>query len=145
MKNKKVIFLILVFIFLFALVYFVINISGKYNVENDNRDRVIGFWELEKYKVYEDGELVLSEEKYKKLLVKFSPENVQFCYEKDDNYDCFSHNYWMKAGKMILYLFEDRLETEFTYTLNRDVFVLKDGDDKNYTLSEFVKIGDYSG
>lgn len=140
MKNKKIGIIVVLVVFL-IFIYVVVSISSKHDEESDHRDKVRGFWELEKYEVYEDGKLVFSEDKYKNLLVKFSDENIQFCYEIEEGNDCFSHNYWMKAGKLIIYLFENNIESEFTYTLDRDIFILRDGDDSNYTLSKFVKFG----
>ena len=131
-----------VFIFLVLIVLLVMNIGDKVNIEYDDRVSVFGLWKIKNYELYVEGDLIESIDGYNQVSMAFYEENIEFCYNIDDKWDCFSHNYWIKDNILTVYLFSsDEMETKFEYKIDNNTLVLRDGDDKNYTISTFVKIG----
>ena len=143
-KNKWIKYIIIGFVLLLLLliVFLVGRVSEEVDIKYDVRGSVRGIWKIDTYKVFENGELKETIENYNQVNLTFSENNVEFCYNIDEKWDCFSHNYWIEDGVLTIYMFESgKMETNFNYTLTDSVFELKDGDDKNYTVSTFSRIG----
>lgn len=129
--------------FLLLLIVFLVNKNTeKEESKYDSRGSVLGTWKIDTYKVFENGVLKETIENYNQVNLTFSENNIEFCYIIDEKKDCFSHNYWIDDGILTIYLFESgKMETNFNYEINDNVFELKDGDEKNYTVSTFSRIG----
>ena len=139
-QNKKILMLI-VFIILISFLFLILYVSKKVNVIPSYKAGVYGYWKLDTYEIYENNELMSHEENYKNLFINFSEDSIEFCYDDGDGDNCFSHSYEMSKKELIIYLFEEhKMETMFSYKVVDEKFILKDGDDNNYTLSTFSRM-----